>query len=365
MPIAATAQITSLEPRGLDMQIVSSTLQLNSAHQKSEQSIEHERLRAWIDNAPRVVHDQPTIFSTISQAAQALQPTKNRGKLSDEPLPPTVETKFNALIQLVERLTGKKFKLFNPAELQQQQDDVETAEQPPSKGDAAPARAGFGVEYDHYSARIEEESSRFSATGVVKTADGKEINITLDLTMSRRFMEEQNISIRAGDAVKKVKDPLVLNFNGTAAELSETKFSFDLDSDGRNEQVALLTPNSGFLALDKNGDGAINNGSELFGAQSGNGFADLAAYDQDHNHWIDENDPIYNRLRIWSPDSNGNGQLVALGQKGVGALYLGNVSSPFDLKSGNNQLQGQVASSGLFLNENGSAGTIQQVNLVA
>jgi hypothetical protein len=355
------------------MQIVSSTLQLNSAHQKSEQTIENERLRLWIDNpgnpprqpapqgAARFIHDQPN----ISQAAQATQPVKKSGNLTDEPLTPTIETKFNALIQLVEQLTGKRIKIFNPAELQQKAEDVETPQQPPrNEGGAAPARAGFGVEYDYYSARIEEERSRFSATGVVKTADGKEINIELDLTMSRRFMEEQSISIRAGDAVQKVKDPLVLNFNGNAAELSETKFSFDLDSDGREEQVALLSSNSGFLTLDKNSDGVINDGGELFGAQSGNGFADLAAYDEDSNQWIDENDDIYSRLRIWSPDGSGADQLIALGQKGVGALYLGNIATPFDLKDGDNQLQGQIASSGLYLNEDGSAGTMQQVNLV-
>lgn len=164
--------------------------------------------------------------------------------------------------------------------------------------------------------------------------------------------------------MQKLKDPLVLNFNGNAAGLSETKFSFDLDSDGRAEQVALLNPGSGFLALDKNSDGVINNGAELFGAQSGNGFADLAAHDQDGNRWIDENDAIYARLRIWSRDSSGNDQLVALGQKGVGALYLGSVTTPFDLTGSGNQLFGQVAGSGLFLKEDGSAGTVQQLNLV-
>ena len=356
------------------MQIVSSNLQLSNTHQKSESSVENERLRVWIDNpgnppkqpapqgAARFISDQ----ATLSANAQAAQPVRKQGKLSDAPLSPNVETKFQALIQLVERLTGKKLKLFNPSELQQNSSSEEPLpQQPPSdRRTAAPTRAGYGVEYDYYSARIEQESSSFSAQGVVKTADGKEINITMNLTMSRRFMEEQNISIRAGDAVQKLKDPLVLNFNGNAAELSETTFSFDLDSDGNNEQVSLLNPNSGFLALDKNNDGTINNGSELFGAQSGNGFADLAAYDQDGNHWIDENDAIYSKLRIWSPDANGNSQLVALGEKGIGAIYLGNVTSPFDVTGNNNQLLGQVSNTGLFLNEDGSAGTVQQLNLV-
>ena len=163
----------------------------------------------------------------------------------------------------------------------------------------------------------------------------------------------------------KLKDPLVLNFNGNAAELTTTRFSFDIDSDGQQDQIAFTGPNSGFLALDRNNDGVINNGSELFGPTTGQGFAELAAYDQDGNQWIDENDSIYNKLRIWSKDAQGQDQLIALGQRGVGAIYLGQVTSPFALKDSDNNLLGQIRSSGVFLQENGVAGTVQQIDLKA
>lgn len=42
------------------------------------------------------------------------------------------------------------------------------------------------------------------------------------------------------------------------------------------------------LSLDQNGNGEIDNGTELFGTKSGDGFADLARYDLDYNGWIDE-----------------------------------------------------------------------------
>jgi hypothetical protein len=56
---------------------------------------------------------------------------------------------------------------------------------------------------------------------------------------------------------------------------------------------------------DRNGDGAIDHGRELSGATTGDGFAELAAYDEDGNGWIDENDSIYQHLRIWSKDAQG------------------------------------------------------------
>lgn len=101
----------------------------------------------------------------------------------------------------------------------------------------------------------------------------------------------------------------------------------------------------------------------MFGPESGNGFGELANYDSDGNQWIDENDPIYNQLRIWTKDENGNDQLFALGQKGVGAIYLGNVSTAFDLKDSSNNLQGTIQKTGIFLNENGMVGTVQHIDL--
>jgi len=354
------------------MIITNSQIGLSSQHQRTEHSIEQESLRVWIDN-PGQPARQPatqgaarfrTDQAVISTKAHTAQPVKRKAELEGETAALT-ETKMHALIQLIEQLTGKKIKLFDPNAMHGKK-NIETInlEDSNGAGQQGAGRTGFGIEYDYYSTRIEEEHSSFSAQGTVNTADGKQISIAMELNMSRRFMEEQSINIRAGDA--RLKDPLVLNFNGRAAELSETKFSFDIDADGREEQISLLNSNSGFLALDKNGDGTINGGSELFGAQSGNGFADLSAYDEDGNQWIDEADPIYSKLRIWSRDTDGNDQLFALGQKDVGAICLGNVSTAFDLTTtDDNTLLGQVASTSLFLKESGGAGTVQQLNLVA
>jgi hypothetical protein len=109
-----------------------------------------------------------------------------------------------------------------------------------------------------------------------------------------------------------------------------------LDCDGETEQISFAGNGSGFLSLDINGDGVINNGSELFGPQSGNGFEELAQYDNDNNGWIDESDSIYEKLRIWSKDGNGNDYLFALGEKGIGAIYLGNIGTEFNITDNQN-----------------------------
>jgi hypothetical protein len=216
--------------------------------------------------------------------------------------------------------------------------------------------------YDYHESHYEYESMDFQANGIIKTEDGMAIDFSVSLSMSREFYSEQNIQVRAGDALK---DPLVINFSGTGSQLGQRNFHFDIDADGTREQISFVDPGSGFLALDKNKNGEIDDGSELFGAQTGNGFQELALYDTDGNNWIDENDTIYDKLRIWSRGPDGKTSLVALGKIGIGAIYLGSIASPFSVKDSENELLGQVRSTGIALMESGRVVTMQQVDLVA
>lgn len=353
------------------MKIDSSAVQMASVHTATEKNTRKETLRAWIgERRPNFEGngqtqsarnlDRVSLSPQAAPSSQAVDAASTMGSPDDD-------VKMQILIKLLERLTGKKIKFASASDFQldeasQQRlmDTQRIAQQAGSNGGQA-TQAGWGVEYDATETHAESESTRFAAEGVVRTQDGKEIHISVDLAMSRQFTETSNISLRAGDA--KMKDPLVINFNGNAAQLTQTKFSFDIDADGAKEQISSLAPGSGFLALDKNGDGKVNDGSELFGTKSGNGFADLAAYDQDHNNWIDENDAIYNQLRVWSKDAEGKDRLVALGQAGVGAIFLGDISTAFALKDAQNNQNGQVQSTGIYLREDGTAGTVQKIDL--
>ncbi len=220
------------------------------------------------------------------------------------------------------------------------------------------SQPNFGIKHNEY--QRETEALSFVARGFFKTADGKEVNFTTDFNLSREFAALNNINTQTGTPI----DPLIINYAGPAASLTNTKFSFDLDTDGKAEQISFVNNGSGFLALDNNDNGLIDDGSELFGVKSGNGFNELAAYDLDKNNWLDENDDIFDRLRIWTKDQDGNDNLFALGQKGVGAIYLGNIEAPFSYKNEQNRTLGENQRAGLFAREDGMVGTIQQANLM-
>lgn len=206
---------------------------------------------------------------------------------------------------------------------------------------------------------MESETTSFSTTGYVKTADGREINFNLDVSMSRSFAQYTKETV---ETVGSFIDPLVINLNGNIAEVSDQKFYFDLDADGEEEAISRLCQDSGYLALDLNEDGKINDGSELFGTKSGDGFADLAVYDEDKNGWIDESDDIWNKLKIWVQEENGNSRLYSLAEQGVGAICLQNVSTEFGQRGMDGKVNAAIRNTGIFLYENGIAGTIQHLD---
>jgi hypothetical protein len=199
----------------------------------------------------------------------------------------------------------------------------------------------------------ESEVTNFEARGVIETADGRSIEVAATLTMQREFQ-----SYTASVGSSNTTDPLVVNFGGTPARLTGAKISFDLNSDGKPENISFVAGGSGFLVIDDNGDGAANDGRELFGPQTGNGFGELASYDADRNGWIDENDPVFDKLRIWTQDG-----LSTLSEKGIGAIATSSAETPFALKDGTNSFEANIRGSGIYLLENGTVGTVQEVDL--
>lgn len=369
------------------MIIQSSNVQMTSQSILLEEQTKSESLKVWVGNQRPDFENRRALSQSPSRdnvdlsehARSASQGNMAHGKKvrtrSDELDDTTANDPVVRLLRmLMESMAGKraKFHIEMPkdgaddqemaakasqtaTELSQSAGTVQAQVQPQN------GQAGFGLEYDSSETYLEAQSMSFSASGIIRTSDGKQIDFNLELSMQRAFYSESTTSLRLGDAVQK--DPLIINFNGAAAELTSTKFSFDLDVDGSAEQISFVGSNSGFIALDKNSDGTVNNGGELFGTVSGDGFQDLAAYDQDKNGWIDDNDPVFSQLKVWTKDAAGTDYLRGLKASGIGALYLGNVSTEFDLKTASNESLGTLRISSVYLNENGSVGTIQDLDL--
>lgn len=209
----------------------------------------------------------------------------------------------------------------------------------------------------------EYENSTFVSSGIVNTADGRSINFGIEVGLSRSLYDEYN-SLTAEKYTKILTDPLVINMGSNITSVSDEKMEFDLDADGQMDEVSKLGEGSGFLALDKNNDGVINDGSELFGTKSGDGFRDLAEYDEDKNGWIDENDEIFEHLKVWYKDENGNDVIMNLKKADIGAIYLGSANTEYTYKNDAGEVNGALRKTGIYLKEStGEAKTVAHVDL--
>jgi len=208
---------------------------------------------------------------------------------------------------------------------------------------------------------VERESICFQAEGTVKTECGQTISFNMGLQMQR---EEVFIQSTGFGRIINGIDPIVLNFDENISMFDQNYFSFDLDGDGSCEEIPGLGSGCGFLALDRNGDGSISDGLELFGPATGSGFGELASLDNDGNMWIDENDPLFESLLVWTGAGGEGEQLISLREAGVGAISVAHLGTQFTLEGKDGEAQGVVQANGLFLMENGEPKSLQEIDLV-
>ena len=345
------------------MKITNSIMQQSAAHLESSLFESHESRRTG--NLTRnntasaaQLSPQPVTPNTVDISDAAKSTQSNEASAITKGIEDAQHDPMLQLIRaVVAMLTGKEIDITEATPI------ASTENPAPQQTAPVQPESSAGIVYEKRVSYSESESTSFTTKGTVQTSDGRQISFDLSLTMSRSFHSEATTSLQVGNA-RKTRDPLVINFAGTSVQLTDQRFAFDLNADGTaSERINFVTGGSGFLTFDRNNDGRINNGSELFGAKTGDGFAELAQFDDDHNGWIDENDAIFTKLGVWSKSADGSDRFQTLADAGVGAISLSKLSTSFSIKDVVNQLKAQIRSTSVLLKENGTASTVQQVDL--
>ncbi|MFN3582260.1 MAG: hypothetical protein ACK4VV_17525, partial [Pseudomonas sp.] len=143
---------------------------------------------------------------------------------------------------------------------------------------------------------------------------------------------------------------------------------FDHAGDSFRERTGFVAPDDGLLVWDRNGDGVINDGSELFGnetvlgngSRAANGFQALAELDSNNDGRIDANDELFSQLRVWRDlDQNGEssaGELFTLEELGVSSLSVSYTNQNYTDEHGNEHRQ-----VGSYTNADGQSMTMTDV----
>ncbi|MBB4168776.1 proprotein convertase P-domain-containing protein, partial [Rhizobium sp. BK538] len=161
-------------------------------------------------------------------------------------------------------------------------------------------------------------------------------------------------------------DPIILDLdhNGVALTSLDNGVQFDINVDGHKDQIAWTAGSDGILALDVDGNGKIDNGSEIFsphfaGGTYVDGLAALATLDSNHDGKIDAADATFSKLTVWQ-DLNHNGitdsgELSRLADHSISSISL-------DATASNSEINGQsILADGSYTLTDGSAGHFVEV----
>jgi hypothetical protein len=195
-------------------------------------------------------------------------------------------------------------------------------------------------------------------------------NGDLGITLNERKKKDDDFD--NAQEIPTLYDPLTLDLNGNGIETVPTStppLFFDLNADGIKTSTGWIAPSDGLLVMDRNGNGAIDNGAELFGdatpkydaagnpttGRTADGFAALAQEDTNHDGVVNNNDANWANLKIWQ-DLNQDGisqsnELTTLDQQGITSFNTGRTLNKQLLANGN-----QMADLGTYTRVDGSTG---------
>lgn len=190
------------------------------------------------------------------------------------------------------------------------------------------------------------------------------------------FLHGEEVSALTATAFSHAKsipffrsDPLTLDLDGDGLETTGINTAdpilFDHNADGIRTATGWVLADDALLVLDRNGNGVIDNGTELFGdstplnfgGNAADGFAALAQEDTNADGLVDSSDANFSELRLWR-DLNQDGisqaeELFTLDSQNVAALIVAKTENAVVLANGN-----QIADLGGFLRSDGSNGTL-------
>ncbi|GAB2934956.1 hypothetical protein [Rheinheimera gaetbuli] len=190
-------------------------------------------------------------------------------------------------------------------------------------------------------------------SGQLQMQDGSSVSFNFELSMQVSWARYSYIE-------QPLQDPLIVSLDNSPAKLTDSHTDFDLFNNGTAVQLPQLAAQQFYLAYDRNNDKQVNNGAELFGPQSGQGFAELAAFDDNGNGFIDPGDDIWQYLYLWRPKQD----LLTMAEAKLGAFSVSSAATPMPLLDKQQQKQGEIQRSGLAFTEDARPVLVQQIDLV-
>lgn len=225
---------------------------------------------------------------------------------------------------------------------------------------------GGAVSVRELAASLSGQSTRIEFGELSIVSQSIELDISTLETRFSDLAKTANISItefRARIETLRVElsavsqqDPLILDLDGNGIDITSLAGGnrFDIDGDGVLDQTAWIDGADALLALDRNGDGTINDGTELFGDQNGarDGFEELAKFDDNQDGTIDRKDRVFSSLVLLRAD----GSQGSLSDEGITSISVSMIT-PLDSRL----IGGDLVARSQFERDDGTVGQVGEV----
>ncbi len=219
--------------------------------------------------------------------------------------------------KVIEYITGKKVNVTSLRDLTEL-NNVKNIEEPK-----------IGVIYEENRINIEYNFLKFSASGEIRTKDGKSFKFNIVFVLESLNIDITNVQIRSGSKI--LIDPLIIDLDGSPELLSDKYFEFDIDGNGIREIIPNLAKGKGFVFFDLNRNNKADPG-EIIGSQSGNAFSDLKRLDTNNDGWVNKDDRYFELLKVWIKSDIKN-SVFSMKDLNINALYTGYKEINFPLNN--------------------------------
>ena len=205
-----------------------------------------------------------------------------------------------------------------------------------------------------------EQSLAYQVQGSFNINDNE-----IALNYEYSIASEQTSYSKLTMSAEALKDPIIVQYGNQGLGEIEGQTEFNINQDNTLDNLPIFSGDVGYLVFDKNNNQKADDGTELFGPETGQGFVELAQLDSNKNGFIDDEDEHFEQLYIWQP-SNDNGiteQWLTLKEAEIQAISLSAINTPFDFYDDQEEIQAQLRQSSFAISESGQGRGVHQVDV--
>ena len=192
-------------------------------------------------------------------------------------------------------------------------------------------------------ATVGNQNNNGNSPNSLSTQQSNQNSFQFQFQMEFRF--EMSMEIQIGvQRLDQQQDPIVFDLDGDGIELTDVNngVRFDITGTGKSVQTTWVRGGDALLAWDRNGNGRIDSGLELFGDQRGaaNGFEELRKLDTNNDGFIGPEDKNFKELVLWRDNGDGissQDEIFTLPQLGIERIAV-NYKNTNVIADGNNTI---------------------------